>query len=115
MITVSMLESMNFNVQEAESGMAALEILDQDYGITLMLTDIVMPGDMSGIDLASMVSAGYPDIKIIYASGYSSESMEKDGAAEINFPLLKKPYKKQELAQLLSQVLNDPRGDARPA
>jgi len=112
---VTMLESMNFNVQEAESGLAALEILDQNRNIRLMLTDIVMPGELSGIDLAAMVALGYPDIKIIYAPGYSPESMDVDTAGEISFPLLKKPYKKQDLAQALSQALSDPRGDVRPA
>ena len=115
MITVAMLKSMNFNVQEAESGMAALEILDQDYDIKLMLTDIVMPGDMSGIELAAMVTLGYPHIKIIYASGYSPEITGDALSGEMDFPLLKKPYKKQDLAQVLSQALSDPPDDARPA
>ena len=72
------LETYNYSIVEAGSGVEALRIWDQHDGkIDLLLTDIVMPEGLNGRELAKQLKGRKPDLKVIFSSGYRSETLGK--------------------------------------
>src|SRR5690606_18602678 len=72
------LKATGYEVFEAESGEDALEVLEElDYGIDLMISDVVMP-EMDGPTLLVKVRERVPDLKVIFVSGYAEESVRQD-------------------------------------
>jgi len=90
------LESEGYNVIEASSPIAALELVRSTESIDLLVTDIVMPG-MDAFELAQRVNTEIPGIRILYTSGYT------DAAAEGHF--IQKPFTPQQLVDKVSAVL----------
>ncbi len=101
-LTINRLDSLGYTVREAETGHQALEVLAETTDVDLVFTDMVMPGGMSGADLILEVQRLYPYIKCIITSGYA----EKDTLPNDGTLWLRKPYRLQELSQLLRQRLD---------
>jgi len=100
--TINRVESLGYAVVQADSGQQALDILAETNDIDLVFTDMVMPGGMSGADLILEVQKLHPHIKCIITSGYAEPgSIPKDGTLWLH-----KPYKFQELSDVLRQRLN---------
>jgi YesN/AraC family two-component response regulator len=85
-------------------GPDALEVLAMLPRVDLLLTDVVMPGGLSGLDLAAAAQARRPDLKVIFMSGYLPDSFDPASRARIR-PLLPKPFTASELSRLVSEVL----------
>ncbi|WP_243406217.1 PAS domain-containing sensor histidine kinase [Sphingosinicella sp. YJ22] len=94
-----LLEEMHCAVTSAESGEAALAVLDKE-SFDLLFTDVVMPG-MSGVELANHVRKDFPDLPILLASGYSEEVVR--GAAN-KFRMISKPYGFASVSQAFGEV-----------
>lgn len=95
-----------FDVMAAEDARSALSLWAQSKGrFDLLLTDVIMPGAMSGRALAARFQAERPSLKVLFTSGYSAESLNADGSldAEINF--LQKPYRPEQLLETVRAVL----------
>jgi signal transduction histidine kinase len=110
------LEQYRYRVLTASSGGEALRIWNEHHGrVDLLLTDMVMPGGMTGDELAAELKRRKPDLKIIYASGYSSAFVGKDFSQDdTNF--LAKPYQPQQVAQLVRNILDAvPKGQSPSA
>jgi CheY-like chemotaxis protein len=104
---VGQLAEMGFTVLEADNAPSALATLsDRAQRIDVLFTDLVMPGGMNGRELARAAAAQRPEIKVLFTSGYPGTvwSGAADGADDEYF--LGKPYRKQELAAKLRQVLS---------
>ncbi|QXI30578.1 ATP-binding protein [Pseudomonas vanderleydeniana] len=101
--TVLLLEDLGHRVVCATSGAQALLCLEQQPGIELMITDMIMP-EMDGAQLAEVVRKLHPDLPIILATGYSGHL---EGLA-VQLPRLFKPYSQGQLAEILAQVLPEP-------
>ncbi len=71
-VTVQMLASMGFAVEVVDRARKALNRLREDPGFDLLLTDVVMPEGMTGLDLAEQVTSRFPDLPIILMSGYNN-------------------------------------------
>ena len=97
-----LLESLEFEVREAEDAEAALAILDAEPDIQLLFTDMVMPKGMNGLDLAREARRGNPDIRVIIVSGYPDAELKKSGASSNEFHWLRKPYTREQLAEALA-------------
>jgi CheY-like chemotaxis protein len=69
--------------------------------VSLVLTDVVIPGEYDGLMLARKIRAHFPEIPIVLATGYAKLF---DGAPE--FPVLRKPYQIADLARAIQQALN---------
>ncbi len=94
-----------YNVLEAESGPAALEIAEKYAGtIHLMLADVVMPA-MSGPELADIIATIRPETKVIYMSGYTEQAIVHHGILHPDTILLPKPFTWQTLACKLRETL----------
>ena len=99
------LDRLGYETRNAENANAALELLRQDAQIDLLFTDIVMPGDANGRELARIVMKTWPDIKVLLTTGMELES-EKEVESSENIPLLSKPYSSEQLAQRIRVVLD---------
>ncbi|WP_287011683.1 PAS domain S-box protein [Brevundimonas sp.] len=98
-VAVDLLEGFGFDVQLAETGEAALGALAAGR-FDLMLTDVVMPGGMSGVDLARRAARDWPDMRIALTSGYVGDDV--DGVlADAPWPFLRKPYSADQLRRLV--------------
>jgi CheY-like chemotaxis protein len=94
-----LLLDLGFAVLEAETGVEALQILNQTSGIRLLLSDIVMPGGVDGRQVARHALEQGQVPKIILMSGYAPDSDELPG-----IPLLAKPFTKSQLSDLLQEA-----------
>jgi CheY-like chemotaxis protein len=100
---VAMLLALGYRTLQADSGPKALEMLRiPEHGVDLLLTDLVMPGGMSGSDLIREARVLHPDLRVLLTSGFSREH----AGNALQFPLLRKPYRKAELAQAIRQALD---------
>jgi CheY-like chemotaxis protein len=94
-------------ILEAASGRAALEIWGEHWQqIDLLLTDMVMPEGMTGRELGEKLLERKPELKIIYTSGYSPETIEREFFLHEGINFLQKPYAPRELIQVVRECLD---------
>lgn len=100
------LKTRGYNVLEATNGEIALEIFEE-YGdeIDLMVSDVVMP-NMDGPTMAKKVRETWPDIKVIFISGYTEDAFEDELERPEDFVFLPKPFSLKQLASKVKEVLN---------
>jgi signal transduction histidine kinase/ActR/RegA family two-component response regulator len=106
-LVVSILEFCGYRIYQADSGPTAVRIWKEHSGeIKLLLTDMVMPGGMSGRQLAERLQQDNPKLKVVYTSGYSPGMAGKDIALLEGFNFLAKPYPPVRLAQVVRETLD---------
>ena len=95
-----------FNVLNALDGHQALRLWQENSDkITLLFTDMVMPGGISGYELAQKILADQPDLPVIYSSGYSKDILSKNITFQEGFNYLPKPYRPAQLSAIISSVM----------
>ena len=99
------IESLGYSVIGAVNGNDALSKLRAHPEIDLLFTDVVMPGGMSGWELADRAREIRPDLPVVFSSGYALEMLAQQGHAAAKSVVLIKPYRKAELAARLSEAL----------
>ena len=99
--TIRRVEALGYRVVAAVNGKDALQQLRTDPGIDMLFTDIVMPGGMSGWELAEQARRIRPSLPVLFTSGYALETLVEHGRAHAQAIVLTKPYRKAELAQRL--------------
>jgi CheY-like chemotaxis protein len=99
------LKLLGYQVIEADSGPAALVVLDSDEKIDLIFSDIVMPGGMTGFELACQARERIPSLKVLLTSGYDAGLSLAQDTTGSDLRVLRKPYKQAELARALREVL----------
>jgi len=104
-VTLKQLTDLGYRTLEAENAKAALKILAKHPEIDLLFTDIVMPGGMTGTELAREARRLYPRLKILLTSGYTARAMANGFHDIEGLELLNKPFRKRDLAQRLRSVL----------
>ena len=104
----ALLESIGYSVREAGDAESALLQLREHDDVDLLLTDLVMPGGMSGVDLIRAARAQYPALKVLGTSGFADPLMLGADAPELANRVLKKPYERETLAQMVRAALDDP-------
>ena len=102
-ITLRNLEKLGYDVVEAENAAAARAVLRSGQNVDLLLSDVLMPGDMDGFQLAKWTHENNPATKVLLLSGYTKRQQSE--AEMEQFPLLKKPYTYEVLAERLYETL----------
>jgi signal transduction histidine kinase len=110
--TTAILESIGYSVLQAESGESALELLDLERSIDLLLTDVGMT-PMTGPELARQVERLYPTLPIIFFSGYTGSAGLTAGTSRRR--LIRKPFTPTELRRQIEETLADVRARAAAA
>jgi PAS domain S-box-containing protein len=105
-LTLQRVEGLGYVVLEAESGPAAIRLLESGEHVDLVLSDVVMAGGMSGYELAQWIGAHVPQVQIVLTTGYAAEEARHEPAAYGGNPILRKPYKRAELALALHGALH---------
>ena len=106
-VTVKRLDILGYSVLIADNGKAAIELLEHSPQVQLVFSDVVMPGGVSGFDLARWVKSHRPDVKILLTSGFTGAAgADENSSGGPEFPLLKKPYALPELARAVREALS---------
>jgi CheY-like chemotaxis protein len=105
-LTGALLDGLGYRVLPAKDGRAALAALSDANEVDLLLTDVVMPGGMSGPALASEAEILQPTIKVLYMSGYAEDVMLNHPHRNVETALLRKPFRKPDLARMVRSVLD---------
>jgi CheY-like chemotaxis protein len=100
-VAVSLLEQLGYRTIEAETAPAALDILAAEKDVSLVFSDVVLPGQTDGLALARTLSDRYPHIPVVLTTGYT-----KVFDADPEFPVLRKPYKMSALGRTIHNALN---------
>ncbi len=103
---VDCLEDLGYDVTAARDGREALARLDDGEPVDVLFADVVMPGGISGIDLADKALQMRPGIKILLTSGYAAEMLQARHGRERKLRLLSKPYRRADLARLMRETID---------
>ncbi len=106
-LVVKQLKQLGYRCLEAEDGPSALKVLEASE-VDLLFTDVIMPGGMSGYDLGRVARTRWPNIRVLLTSGFPEEKINGNGQPPWNMRLLLKPYRKEDLALTLREVLAEP-------
>jgi len=104
-LTVTLLGDLGYQVLEAGTAQSALSLLNRDTRIILLLTDVVLPGGMSGRNLAEQAQQCQPGLRVLFMSGYTENAITHHGRLDEGVQLLSKPFRKSDLARKIREVL----------
>jgi DNA-binding NtrC family response regulator len=106
-IVMRSLEEIGYHVLEAESSQAALQCSNTYQGSPdLLITDVIMPGGMNGPQLAKTLMSRWPELKVIYMSGYTNDAVAHHGVLELGLNFLQKPFTSKTLIRKVRDVLD---------
>jgi CheY-like chemotaxis protein len=101
-VTAAYLEELGYRVSLAENADEALELLAAGTDVSLVFSDIVMPGEMNGAALAQRVRSIYPHVAVLLTTGYAPQQDLTDGTLSV----LRKPYRLATLSSVLRTTLD---------
>jgi CheY-like chemotaxis protein len=104
-IAVTLLAELGLDVIEASGADEAVQILGQARTVDLLLSDVVMPGEKSGFDLAEYALENFPDMKIILLTGFAENAARGRSSVTERVELLSKPYRRTDLADRIVRLL----------
>jgi len=106
-LVVLLLTELGCNIVEPEDGAAALRQIEARADINLLFTDVVLPHGMSGPEVAREAPVRRPGLKIVFTSGYPEREIDQFDWNDESRRIIRKPYRKAELAEMLSDVMGD--------
>jgi CheY-like chemotaxis protein len=109
--SVDCLRELGYRVLDAPDAELALHLLTTDPGIRLLFTDVGLPGDRNGRQLAEEAVRTCRDLKVLFTTGYARNAIVHHGRLDPGVELLVKPFTYADLAAKVRQVL----GENRPA
>jgi CheY-like chemotaxis protein len=107
-LSVSALKDLGYRPLEAANAFDALKILDREPTIDLLFSDVLLPGGMTGFDLAREASLRRPGLKVLFTSGYTEKAVMPEDVAERGWQLVAKPYRWSELGRKIAAALSEP-------
>ena len=100
-----LLNQLGYRVFAVETANEAFKLLETEVSLDLLLSDIRLPGGVSGIDLAKNVQARFPSIKVLLASGYDEYFLRN--TVKEAFPFIEKPYRAASLRNIINAILEE--------
>ncbi|HKH66872.1 MAG TPA: ATP-binding protein, partial [Reyranella sp.] len=106
-MVVAQIKSLGYRVVEADSGDAALAVLEErPDGFDLLISDMVMPGELDGLELAKTARQRWPKLAILLTTGFSDVIVDEAGDGKaVDFGVLRKPYRKADIARAMRAAL----------
>jgi CheY-like chemotaxis protein len=101
-VALELLAGLGLEVSAAENGPQAVDLLKRER-FDILLSDVVMPGGMTGIELARLCARDHPDMRVVLTSGYAGEDVDA-ALADAPWPFLRKPYSGEQLARILGDL-----------
>ncbi|MGJ9416492.1 ATP-binding protein [Massilia sp. CMS3.1] len=111
---IDMLGGLGYTVLAAPDAASALTVLESGVAVDLLFTDVVMPGLLSSSELARLARVLHPGVAVLFTSGYTRNAMMHGARLDPDVELLSKPYRRDELARKVRQML-DARVRAAPS
>jgi CheY-like chemotaxis protein len=108
-IVATQLASLGYTVTEVPNGTDGLASLRAGPAYDLLLTDVIMPGNINGKALADEAAKLHPDLPVLFMSGYSQDAISNLGILDPDIALLTKPFRKIDLAQAVRRTLDTAR------
>ena len=105
-VASSLLENLGYCVLEAETGSDAMKLIDRGERVDLVFTDVIMPGEMNGIDLVREMKVKHAGIPVLLTSGYTAQRIAMGELVE-GLQLLRKPYTQVDLSIAVRRVMSD--------
>ena len=105
-LVIALLGSLGYQIMEAGTAAAALELLGSATGVNLLLTDVMLAGGMNGRELATEAERRAPGIPVLYMSGYTEDAIVHHGRLDADAELLPKPFRRADLARAVRKVLD---------
>jgi DNA-binding NtrC family response regulator len=99
------LTALGYTTHAADNAQAALDILAAGNSVDLLFTDVVMPGDMDGIELALQATGLHPGLRVLLTSGFPDLRGSEPQGTSPDYRLLNKPYRHDDLAHAVRQVM----------
>jgi len=103
---LTQLRSLGYTTLQAANAAEALAVIAAGHRIDLLFTDMIMPGNMNGYQLASEVQRRGLGMKVLFTSGYTENTIIHDGRLDSGVLLLAKPYRKSEMARMIRKALD---------
>ena len=108
-IACAILSDLGYRVLEAADGEEALRVFGANSAaVDLLLTDVVLPGKVRGRELSERITAMRPDVRVLYMSGYTENSIVHHGRLDDGVRLIGKPFKREQLAVKVAEALGHP-------
>lgn len=106
--SAEVLDELGYRVLEAGDGPAALQVLkDHDGAVDLLFTDVVLPSGMTGAVLAKEARSLWPNLKVLFTTGYARNAIVHQGRLDPGVELLTKPFSYADLAGRVRDILDD--------
>ncbi|MFC6790024.1 response regulator [Methylobacterium komagatae] len=108
-IACAILTDLGYRVLEAADGEEAMLVFGANTAsVDLLLTDVVLPGKVRGRELSERVRMVRPEVKVLFMSGYTENSIVHHGRLDDGVQLIGKPFKREQLARKVAEVLGAP-------
>jgi CheY-like chemotaxis protein len=112
--SVEILRDLGYRVIEAHDGPSALRLLERQFRVDLLFTDVVLPGGMTGAQVAAQARGIKSDLKVLFTTGYARNAIVHHGRLDQGVQLITKPFGISDLATRVRGVLDGP-GRSGPA
>lgn len=106
LLAVKMLGSLGYVALEATDADSALAMLGRHPEVALLFTDVVLPGGVNGAQLARLAREHYPDLKVLYTSGYTDNAVVHKGVLDEAAEMIGKPFRKAALGRKIRAILD---------
>lgn len=100
------LEESGYQTLTAQNGQEALDLLAHNQAVNLLFSDVIMPGGLSGYEVAEKALALRPELKVLLTTGYTQKNMGRHSLTRFATPLLSKPYTRAELLRQIRETLD---------
>jgi CheY-like chemotaxis protein len=109
--SAEILRDLGYRVIEAHDGPSALRLLERQFRVDLLFTDVVLPGGMTGAQVAAQARGIKPDLKVLFTTGYARNAIVHHGRLDQGVELITKPFSNSlPLYARTSSALEDRRG-----
>jgi signal transduction histidine kinase/CheY-like chemotaxis protein len=108
---LAQIKSLGYGTLSASNGPEALNVLRSKEPIDLLFTDVIMPGSINGRQLSIEALKLRPALKVLFTSGYTENAIDHDGRLDQGVQLLRKPYRRSDLANMLRTALTSGAAD----